>query len=211
MRATDQPRSQCHAAGDPTPQPDPFFYCGLADMFRAAGSSMGSGGEPRGLALHPHSPKPSMGSARCSAPENIQRRSEFAAGHRPRARAFAHMSTSPTSLPSRSPGRRCRDPLETMLAIDLPCRSPRNLGMSHLLRGNSRKDFRSINGASEFKDGPPRPTLRPPGKGHPKGKRFLIHSEQGYGDTIQFCRYLPILREAGARLVLNATADRYAR
>ena len=32
---------------------------------------------------------------------------------------------------------------------------------------------------------------------------MLVHAEQGYGDTLQFCRYLPILRDAGARLVLN--------
>ncbi|MBP5856702.1 tetratricopeptide repeat protein [Marivibrio halodurans] len=31
------------------------------------------------------------------------------------------------------------------------------------------------------------------------GKRLLVHVEQGFGDTIQFCRYLPLLRErAGA-------------
>ena len=29
-------------------------------------------------------------------------------------------------------------------------------------------------------------------------KRVLVYSEQGLGDTIQFCRYLPLLREAGA-------------
>lgn len=32
------------------------------------------------------------------------------------------------------------------------------------------------------------------------GKRLLVHVEQGFGDTIQFCRYLPLLRErAGAK------------
>ena len=34
-----------------------------------------------------------------------------------------------------------------------------------------------------------------------KGKSILIHSEQGLGDTIQFCRYVPRLFEAGANVL----------
>lgn len=30
------------------------------------------------------------------------------------------------------------------------------------------------------------------------GRRILVHAEQGLGDTLQFCRYLPLLAEAGA-------------
>lgn len=30
--------------------------------------------------------------------------------------------------------------------------------------------------------------------GSVEGKRFLVHSEQGFGDVIQFCRYLPLLK-----------------
>ena len=35
------------------------------------------------------------------------------------------------------------------------------------------------------------------------GKTILIHSEQGLGDTIQFCRYLPMLAAQGARVVFE--------
>lgn len=35
------------------------------------------------------------------------------------------------------------------------------------------------------------------------GKTVLIHSEQGLGDTIQFCRYVPLLAAAGARVVFE--------
>jgi tetratricopeptide (TPR) repeat protein len=33
------------------------------------------------------------------------------------------------------------------------------------------------------------------------GKRILVHAEQGMGDTIQFMRYLPMLKERGAHIL----------
>ncbi len=33
------------------------------------------------------------------------------------------------------------------------------------------------------------------------GKTILVHDEQGFGDTIQFCRYLPMLNELGAQVL----------
>jgi tetratricopeptide (TPR) repeat protein len=35
------------------------------------------------------------------------------------------------------------------------------------------------------------------------GKTILLHSEQGFGDTIQFCRYVPLVAAQGARVVLE--------
>jgi tetratricopeptide (TPR) repeat protein len=35
------------------------------------------------------------------------------------------------------------------------------------------------------------------------GKTILLHAEQGLGDTIQFCRYAPIVRARGARVALE--------
>ncbi len=37
-------------------------------------------------------------------------------------------------------------------------------------------------------------------------KTVLVHAEQGFGDTIQFARYLPALRARGARVVLQCSA-----
>ncbi|WP_323120565.1 tetratricopeptide repeat protein [Burkholderia alba] len=35
------------------------------------------------------------------------------------------------------------------------------------------------------------------------GRTILIYAEQGFGDTLQFCRYATLLRDAGARVVLE--------
>jgi Tfp pilus assembly protein PilF len=35
------------------------------------------------------------------------------------------------------------------------------------------------------------------------GKTILLHAEQGLGDTIQFCRYVPFVAQRGARVLLH--------
>jgi tetratricopeptide (TPR) repeat protein len=41
------------------------------------------------------------------------------------------------------------------------------------------------------------------GEGDIAGKTILLHAEQGYGDTIQFVRYAPMVAARGARIVLE--------
>jgi tetratricopeptide (TPR) repeat protein len=41
------------------------------------------------------------------------------------------------------------------------------------------------------------------GDGTIAGKTILLHSEQGLGDTIQFCRYVPLVAERGAQVILE--------
>ena len=48
--------------------------------------------------------------------------------------------------------------------------------------------------------------LRWSGKEPISGKLMFVHAEQGFGDTIQFARYLPILQGMGARVVVQAGA-----
>jgi tetratricopeptide (TPR) repeat protein len=50
----------------------------------------------------------------------------------------------------------------------------------------------------------PRDFERPLWQGSdPKGRTILVHSEQGYGDVIQFARYLPRLIDAGAKVIVE--------
>jgi hypothetical protein len=39
------------------------------------------------------------------------------------------------------------------------------------------------------------------------GKAILLHAEQGFGDTIQLVRYVPLLARSGARVILECPAD----
>jgi len=36
-----------------------------------------------------------------------------------------------------------------------------------------------------------------------RGRAILLHAEQGYGDTIQFCRYVPAVKNLGAKIFLE--------
>ncbi len=54
---------------------------------------------------------------------------------------------------------------------------------------------------------PPWPFLSRENRGsHPHGTSLLVHCEQGFGDTIQFCRFLPPLAEAGYRITVSCQA-----
>lgn len=39
------------------------------------------------------------------------------------------------------------------------------------------------------------------------GKTIVLHSEQGFGDTLQFCRYATLVAERGARVILEVPAS----
>jgi len=41
------------------------------------------------------------------------------------------------------------------------------------------------------------------GESDPRDRVLLLHAEQGFGDTLQFCRYVPLVAATGARVVLE--------
>ncbi|TFW23851.1 methyltransferase domain-containing protein [Duganella callida] len=44
------------------------------------------------------------------------------------------------------------------------------------------------------------------GQGSLQGKTILLYAEQGLGDTLQFCRYVPMVAQLGARVILEVPA-----
>jgi tetratricopeptide (TPR) repeat protein len=42
------------------------------------------------------------------------------------------------------------------------------------------------------------------------GKTILLHAEQGFGDTIHFCRYVPLVADRGARVILEVQRPLHA-
>ncbi|WP_407669719.1 hypothetical protein [Paraburkholderia nodosa] len=87
-----------------------------------------------------------------------------------------------------------------------------NLSMTQLLRGNYAEGWPGHEmrwqGSSELAMG--RPVFPKPGwRGEPlAGRTLLVWGEQGMGDLLQFCRYVPMLAERvhreGGRLVWNS-------
>jgi Flp pilus assembly protein TadD len=76
-----------------------------------------------------------------------------------------------------------------------------NLGMAYLLAKNFDKGWEEY----EWRLGTMHvaPLIKPKWDGGSlEDKVILVHAEQGYGDTLQFVRYLPLLYESGAGKVL---------
>ncbi|MBN8927255.1 MAG: hypothetical protein BGO51_05565 [Rhodospirillales bacterium 69-11] len=82
-----------------------------------------------------------------------------------------------------------------------------NLAMVLLARGALAEGWRAYESrfALATQPGGMRRFLQPQWTGAtpPDGRTILLHAEQGFGDTLQFCRYAPLVAAAGARVVLE--------
>lgn len=79
-----------------------------------------------------------------------------------------------------------------------------NLGLCHLLMGNFAEGWEKYEWRWQRADAT-RKFAQPQWLGQTslQGKTILLHSEQGLGDTLQFCRYVPMVSALGARIILE--------
>lgn len=83
----------------------------------------------------------------------------------------------------------------------------RNLSHLHLLLGDYETGWEEFEWRLRSDDGKAsQRTFSKPlwlGQESLQGKTILLHSEQGLGDTIQFCRYAKLVADLGARVILE--------
>ncbi|MBL8491114.1 MAG: tetratricopeptide repeat protein [Rhodocyclaceae bacterium] len=82
-----------------------------------------------------------------------------------------------------------------------------NLATALLTLGSFAEGFREYEWRLAKPDLRPRPYAEPAWNGEPlNGRRLFLYWEQGYGDSIQFLRFVPMLRPLGARVILELQA-----
>ena len=85
-----------------------------------------------------------------------------------------------------------------------------NKALTHILLGEYEKGWKEYEWGWQCGErGKPRQYSQPTwlGDAHIAGKTLLVHAEQGFGDLIQFCRYVPMLENLGVKVILEAPAS----
>jgi tetratricopeptide (TPR) repeat protein len=82
------------------------------------------------------------------------------------------------------------------------------LGAHLLLLGNFEEGWPEYEWRWRTREFTPRPFHQPRWDGGPlDGKVILLHAEQGLGDTLQFIRYAPLVKESGAKVVVECQSS----
>jgi tetratricopeptide (TPR) repeat protein len=85
-----------------------------------------------------------------------------------------------------------------------------NVAVMHLLRGDFARGWQGYECRWEKKSGVDLRKFQAPlwlGRQSIAGKTILLHAEQGFGDTIQFVRYVNLVVERGGRVFLEVQAE----
>ena len=85
-----------------------------------------------------------------------------------------------------------------------------NKALTHILLGEYEQGWKEYEWGWQCGErGKPRQYSQPTWLGEEPiaGKTILIHPEQGFGDLIQFSRYVPMLEKLGAKVILEAPAS----
>ncbi len=85
-----------------------------------------------------------------------------------------------------------------------------NLALALLLKGNFEQGWAEYE--SRWQGGPLRHAKRQFTQAQWRGediadKTLLLHAEQGFGDTLQFIRYVPLVAQRGARIIVECQAE----
>lgn len=86
------------------------------------------------------------------------------------------------------------------------------LSLAHLMLGEYAEGWKEYEWRWKWEKFPSisRRFSKPRWNGKPlKGRTILLHAEQGFGDTLQFVRYVPLVAEAGGRVILEVPSELY--
>lgn len=75
--------------------------------------------------------------------------------------------------------------------------------LTTLLEGKLEEGFDAYRARWDLPESPPRHTDIRAWDGETLDGTLLVHAEQGQGDTIQFCRYLPLLRDRATKIIFE--------
>jgi hypothetical protein len=82
---------------------------------------------------------------------------------------------------------------------------PWDIALALLTKPNFAKGWPAYEARWGLKDNPPRPFPQPRWHGEELGgRRILLTSEQGFGDTLQFIRYVPLVKAKGGHVIVEA-------